>query len=237
MISESTTPGLKHRCSRKGSVTSQVRVQYCIRWRVVRRSTFFSLISIYRSDLSYMFCVKSELDRIMNNSSCAGAQVQNSSSEDLQVIGKPLYSSLVVNIVFNCLLCYTTNMLNIITIHALRKTSSLSKPLKTLLLNLTVSDLGVGLLGQPLFIAFLVEKLRFIDARLTNYLAYNTVATLLCLSSFCSIMALSADRFIAIQMPLRYANIVSHKRVVTVVTVIWVFLVLFVPCMTISHSN
>ena len=51
-------------------------------------------------------------------------------------------------------------MLNIIIIHALRKTSSLPKPLKTLLLSLAVSDLGVGLLVQPLDVAYLVMRLK-----------------------------------------------------------------------------
>ena len=50
-------------------------------------------------------------------------------------------------------------MLNIITIQALRKTSSLPKTLKTLLLSLAVSDLGVGLLVQPLYVAILVMEI------------------------------------------------------------------------------
>ena len=49
-------------------------------------------------------------------------------------------------------------MLNIITIQALRKTSSLPKPFETLLLSLAVSDLGEGLLVQPLYVAILVMK-------------------------------------------------------------------------------
>ena len=50
-------------------------------------------------------------------------------------------------------------MLNSVTILAIRKTSSLSKTLKTLLLSLAVSDLGVGLLVQPLYIAHLAMAL------------------------------------------------------------------------------
>ena len=42
-------------------------------------------------------------------------------------------------------------MLNILTIQALRKTPSLAKTLKTLLLSLAVSDLSVGFLVQPLY--------------------------------------------------------------------------------------
>ena len=75
-------------------------------------------------------------------------------------------------------LCYTTIMLNSATIHAIRKTSSLPKTVKTLLLSLAVSDLGVGLLVQPLFVARLVmemeqktKKNAFYDAALSTFYA------------------------------------------------------------------
>ena len=58
--------------------------------------------------------------------------------------GERLYSPYVVACVLNALLSYTTVVLNAITIQAVRKTASLQKPLKTLLLSLAVSDLGVG---------------------------------------------------------------------------------------------
>ena len=72
---------------------------------------------------------------------------------------KGVHLTLVVNCVFNAFLCLTTIVLNIITIQALRKTSSLPKTLKTLLLSLAVSDLGVGLLVQPLYVAILVMEI------------------------------------------------------------------------------
>ena len=66
------------------------------------------------------------------------------------------YSTLVANCFFNVFLLFTALVLNIITIQALRKISSFPKPLKTLLLSLAVSDLGVGLLVHPLYIVHLV---------------------------------------------------------------------------------
>ena len=60
------------------------------------------------------------------------------------------YTVLVVNCVINAILSFTAIVLNIITVQALRKTSSLSKTLKTLLLSLAISDVGVGLVAQPL---------------------------------------------------------------------------------------
>ena len=69
-------------------------------------------------------------------------------------------SALVANCVFNSFLSYTTIILNIVTIHAIRKTALLPKPLRTLLLSLAASDVGVGLLVQPLYISTLVSRLK-----------------------------------------------------------------------------
>lgn len=49
----------------------------------------------------------------------------------------------ITNCVFNAFIAYASIMLNDVTIQAIRKTSSLPKPLKTLLPSLAVSDLGV----------------------------------------------------------------------------------------------
>ena len=56
--------------------------------------------------------------------------------------------TILVNLVFNNFLTYTTIMLNVVTIYAMRKTSSLPNTLKKLLLNLAVTDVGVGLKGH-----------------------------------------------------------------------------------------
>ena len=66
-------------------------------------------------------------------------------------------SSYLVLCLLNAFLSYTASMLNIVTIHAIRKTPFLSKNLKTLLLSLAVSDLGVGLLAQPKYVVHLVS--------------------------------------------------------------------------------
>ena len=48
-------------------------------------------------------------------------------------------------------------MFNIVTIHAIRKMLSLPKTLKALLLSLAVSDVGVGLFGQPFYCSLLIK--------------------------------------------------------------------------------
>ena len=71
-----------------------------------------------------------------------------------------LQSTYIATCVLNSFLCYSAVMLNFVAIYAIRKTSSVPKALKTLLLSLTVSDVGVGLLGQPLHISLLVTTKR-----------------------------------------------------------------------------
>ena len=118
-------------------------------------------------------------------------------------------------------------MLNSVSILAIRKTSSLPKTLKTLLLSLAVSDLAVGLLVQPFFIAHLAMEL---EQNVENNPAHNhkvvdktflILGTLFATASFLGVTALSADRFLAIHLHLRYQELVTHKRVVAVVTAIW----------------
>ena len=129
-----------------------------------------------------------------------------------------LYPSYIINCVFNAYLSYATIILNSVTIHALRKTSSVPTPLKTLLLSLAVSDLGVGLLAQPLFIADLAVELDN-----TTRKAFFTTLDLFSSASFFGVMALSADRVLAVHLHLRYQELVTHKRAVAVVISTWLF--------------
>ena len=133
-----------------------------------------------------------------------------------------LHSTYVANCLFSSFLCYTTIMLNIVTIYAIRRTSSLPITLKTLLLSLAVSDVGVGLLGQPLYVSLLVIWLQQNDPGCNTYRGFASVTVLVALASFFGVMAVSVDRFLAIHLHLRYEQLVTHKRVVAVVILIWV---------------
>ena len=133
----------------------------------------------------------------------------------------PLYSTYIVNCVFNAFSAYTAIMLNILTIHAMRKTSSLPKPLKTLLLSLAVSDLGVGLLAQPLYIA---EMVNHTDLLLTTF---NVVQIIFTIASFLSAVAISIDRFLAPHLHLRYQELVTNDRVSVAVILIWTLSALY----------
>ena len=142
------------------------------------------------------------------------------------VSAEGLHLTLVINSFFNAFLSFTAIVLNIITMQALRKTSALPKTLKTLLLSLAVSDLGVGLLVQPLYVAKLVMKIKQ-NTNSTSYYAVTKAqsiqTTTLVFASHFGVFALALDRFLAIYLHLRYQELVTHKRVVAVVISAWVF--------------
>ena len=135
-----------------------------------------------------------------------------------------LFAFLVVNCVINAILSFTAIVLNIIIIHALRETSSLSKTFKTLLLSLAISDVGVGLVAQPLYVASHAMKIE----QNTNNIAFHTVekayliqTKLLAFASYFGVVLLTVDRFLAIHLHLRYQELVTYKRVVAVVISVW----------------
>ena len=137
-----------------------------------------------------------------------------------------VFSSLfIAHCVFNGFLSYTCTMLNIVTIHALRKTPSLPMTLKALLLSLSASDLGVGLIVQPLYIVRLVmiigEETQTQTYEIIEHMFLIT-GNLFSYASFLGVVALAAERFLAIHFHLRYQEIVTRKRVVTLMISIWI---------------
>ena len=146
-----------------------------------------------------------------------------------------LRSTIITNCAFNSFLSYTAIMLNIVTIHAIRKTPSLPKTLKTLLLSLAVSDVGVGLSVQPFYVSLLIIWAQETDPGCATYKAFFLVSRLFSMASLFGVVAVSVDRFLAIHLHLRYQELVTHKRVVAVVISIWVLSV-FLSLMTLWVS-
>ena len=132
-------------------------------------------------------------------------------------------TSLVANCVFNSFLSYTTIILNILTIHAIRKTALLPKPLRTLLLSLAASDVGVSLLAQPLHIFILVSWLNRKRIDCISYKRLMAIMKFFCVSSLFNVVTISVDRFLAVHLHLRYQELVTHKRVIAAVISIWLF--------------
>ena len=94
------------------------------------------------------------------------------------------YWTSIANCVFSSFLAHTAIMLNIVTMHAIRKTSSIPKTLKIYLLSLAVSDVGVGLLVQPYYISLLIKHFQFIVPNCNTYKPFYLVSNSFCSTSF-----------------------------------------------------
>ena len=128
-----------------------------------------------------------------------------------------LSTSKYIIIVVNAFTAFTAIVFNILTIQAIRKTPSLPKPLKTLLLSLAVSDVAVGLIAQPFFIVNLNIFFKTFPKMLW------VIQLALANASFLGIVALSLDRYLAVHLHLRYQELVTHKRILGQAISAWVF--------------
>ena len=124
--------------------------------------------------------------------------------------------------VLNAYLSYSATMLNIVAIYAIRKTSSLSKNVKILLQSLAVSDLGVGLIAEPMNVADIMDSEQENETTEAIYIASLIPTNFFTYASLFSVTALCAERFLAIRLHLRYQELVTYKRVAAVVVSIWV---------------
>ena len=124
----------------------------------------------------------------------------------------------IINSVLNAPLMITSIIGNILVLAAILRTPSLRSPSLTLLCSLAVSDFLVGILVQPLYIATEITKAR-IHPRLRMS---EIIQFLLCGVSLCTITSISLDRFAALHYHMRYAAIVTVRRVAYMLVIMWI---------------
>jgi len=104
------------------------------------------------------------------------------------------------------------------------KTTSLHSPTNFLILGLAISDWGVGLFGQPVYIVTLFYEL-YDDSRYycKVYDIFYGILWIVGSTSLLTLSALTTDRFFAVFSHLKYAEIVTSSRVGISLLVIWVY--------------
>ena len=117
----------------------------------------------------------------------------------------------------NIVLSITASLGNILILIALRKVTSIHPPTKLLFQCLAITDLGVGLISQPLMAAnFLAVYIKNLDFKIWNIslypLLWSSSIIFSGVSGFAS-TALSVDRLLALFLGLRYRHVVTLKRV------------------------
>ncbi len=112
---------------------------------------------------------------------------------------------------------------NSVILHVIRKTRELHSPSFVLLFCLAASDLLVGLICQPSFVAYKIAELE------NNFGVYFTLRMIQSISSFTTsgvslltLSLVSVDRLLALTLHLRYTTIVTVSRAFQITAFLWI---------------
>ncbi len=120
----------------------------------------------------------------------------------------------------NSSLAITAFVGNVLIIVALQKVSCLHPPSKLLLGCLASTDLCVGLIAQPLHVAFLTSPEHSITCYYF-YAASNCTCVFFGGVSLLTITAISVDRYLALLLGIRYRQVVTLTRARIFVVMFW----------------
>ena len=131
---------------------------------------------------------------------------------------------IVVNCLLNVLLMLPSITGNVFVLVAILRTSSLRSPSTVFLCSLAVSDLLVGMVVQPFYIAHQLNPgLRLKDA-------FDAYSSLSCGVSLCKVTAISVDRLLALHYHMRYPNLMTDNRAMYISLSLW-FLMILASCL------
>ena len=128
----------------------------------------------------------------------------------------------VMNLVLNTLFSITAVVGNSLVLFAMHKTGFLNIKSNILLLNLALTDLGVGFIVQPLFVLSIAAKLAGLpQAFCYSAIAYDVTSACLCGVTLLTVTAITLDKYVALHLHLQYEEIVTFRRIACLLLGIW----------------
>ena len=133
----------------------------------------------------------------------------------------------VLSIILNLLTCPLTILLNTLVIIAVKTRPRLQNMHNLILASMAGTDLAVGMVAQPVFIAR--EISRQTGGSISMYCKLSTItlitASLLCIPSLFHLALISVERLIAMKYSLRYNDIATKRRLTATLTIAlcWLF--------------
>ena len=135
-----------------------------------------------------------------------------------------VFNENIITCSLNCLFSLVACLGNFLTVFTIGKTQELHSPPFILLGCLAVSDLLVGLVCQPLYVAHKIAELEenfavFCELKMVQFLSRWTTTGV----SFLILATMSIDRLLVLTPYLRYNTIVTVPRVFQTMFVLWMF--------------
>ena len=133
-----------------------------------------------------------------------------------------VHDELIVLSTLNIFLSITAFLGNTLIFTALRRKNSLYPPSKLLYRTLAITDLCVGVVVQPLCVAYLMSvKNERWDICYNFYVALFVASYILCAVSLFILTAISVDRLLALLLGLRYRQVVTLRRTCIIAFGFW----------------
>ena len=126
---------------------------------------------------------------------------------------RKIFGELIFLSVLNIFLSVTTFLGNTLILAALPKETSLHPPSKLLFRNLAITDLCVGIIAEPLLVAYLMSlvKQRW-DISYYLHFADFVIGAILCSVSLFTLTAISVDRLLALSLGIRYIRVATLRK-------------------------
>ena len=130
---------------------------------------------------------------------------------------------LIFLLVVNISVSITAFLGNTLILVALKKESSLHPPSKLLYRNLAITDLCVGMIAEPVYVAYFMSVLsdKWDICFYANLLSFFTGVLFSAVSLF-TLAVISVDRLLALLLGLRYRQVVTLKRTLMTLIVGWI---------------
>ena len=130
---------------------------------------------------------------------------------------------LIFLLVVNISVSITAFLGNTLILVALQKESSLHPPSKLLYRNLAITDLCVGVIAEPVYVAYFMSVLsdKWDICFYANLLSFFTGFLFSAVSLF-TLAVISVDRLLALLLGLRYRQVVTLKRTLMTLIVGWI---------------
>ena len=124
-----------------------------------------------------------------------------------------VHGELIFLCIVNTCVSITAFLGNTLILVALRKDTSIHSPSKLLYRNLAITDLCVGIIAEPLRVAYWISVVnKRWDICYYTYLTVYFAGVTLCGVSLITLTAISVDRLLALLLGLRYRQVVTLKR-------------------------
>ena len=136
----------------------------------------------------------------------------------------------MINCFLNVPLMLISIIANPLILVAIVRTPSLRSPSTVFLCSLAVSDLLVGLVVQPVYIAYELKRGPVLLR------AFSTLFGIACGVSLCTMTVISLDRFLALHYHMRYPNLMTEKRALYTSAAIWSGCI-FVSCLSLWYKS